>query len=59
MEFARQIAALPPDGVRGTKRALNRESQLTYGSVFQHALALQFMRMPPEYVETFGKELRS
>jgi enoyl-CoA hydratase len=44
--LAAQIAALPPGGVEGTKRSLNRWLKSNFEPIFEHALSLEFMRFP-------------
>lgn len=45
-EHAARLASLPPNGVQGTKRALNRWLKSNFESIFEHALSLEFMRFP-------------
>lgn len=45
-EMAAHIVALPPAGVQGTKRALNRWLKANFEPIFEHALSLEFMRFP-------------
>jgi enoyl-CoA hydratase/carnithine racemase len=45
-EMAAHIASLPPAGVQGTKRALNRWLKADFEPIFEHALSLEFMRFP-------------
>jgi enoyl-CoA hydratase len=48
-EYAERIAALRPSGVQGTKRALNQWLLSPLPEVFDHGLALEFMRFPEDY----------
>jgi enoyl-CoA hydratase len=48
LELARHLAALRPQAVQGTKRALNQWLRVAFDPVFQHALALEFMTFPQE-----------
>ncbi|HWE55300.1 MAG TPA: enoyl-CoA hydratase/isomerase family protein [Acidimicrobiales bacterium] len=45
-EYAAKLASLPPAGVEGTKRALNRWLKANFEPIFEHALSLEFMRFP-------------
>ncbi len=45
-EMAARIASLPPNGVQGTKRSLNRWLKSNFEPIFEHALSLEFMRFP-------------
>jgi enoyl-CoA hydratase/carnithine racemase len=45
-EHAARIASLPPEGVQGTKRALNRWLKTAFEPIFEHGLSLEFMRFP-------------
>jgi enoyl-CoA hydratase len=45
-ELAAHIAALPPNGVQGTKRTLNRWLKANFELIFEHGLSLEFMRFP-------------
>jgi enoyl-CoA hydratase len=47
--MAKQLSALRPEAVQGTKRALNQWLRQGFGPVFQHALSFEFMRFPEEY----------
>lgn len=44
--IASHLASLPPSGVQGTKRALNRWLKADFETIFEHALSLEFMRFP-------------
>ena len=46
MEFARKMAALRPESLRATKRALLRDMRNDYSPVFEHGLALEFLTFP-------------
>jgi enoyl-CoA hydratase/carnithine racemase len=48
--FAARLASLPPNGLRGTKRALNRWLQSNFTSILEHGLGLEFMRFPQNAV---------
>lgn len=45
-EMAAHVASLPPAGVQGTKRSLNRWLKANFEPIFEHALSLEFMRFP-------------
>lgn len=48
--YAARLASLPPNGVRGTKRALNRWLQTNFSTILEHGLSLEFMRFPEKAV---------
>jgi len=45
-EIATKLASIRPEAVQGTKRALNQWQRQAFGSIFEHALSLEFMRFP-------------
>jgi enoyl-CoA hydratase len=45
-EIAQQIAALNPNGVQKSKRALNEWMEAAWGPIFKNGLALEFLHFP-------------
>ena len=53
MEYARHLAGLRPETLQATKRALNQWLQLFRASVFESALAIEFMTFPKDFADRF------